>query len=731
MRKRPLCFVCLFILIFQGIQLWLTSGETFVKVPASSVFREEAQREVYIQGQVYKKANTSNYQILYLKNNSIYDQNNSYYDSKILIYDDNFSEIPIGKVIFLKGVTKKFEVAHNQGNYDQSLYYAKQGIYGAVWLEDILQITGRANLFQEKLYQIKSKWKTMLINAVGERQGTVLSAMLLAEKGEMDTELKELYQKNGIGHVLAISGLHISFIGLGVYKLIRKAGLSYSVSGVLAIIILSAYVCMVGVAVSVVRAYVMLLLKIGADMTGRVYDVITGIVLSAAIWIVYQPLYLTDAGFYMSYGAILGIVLVLPALEKLIVRKRKWMSGLIASVSIHIILFPILLWYYFEIPTYSMLWNLFIIPLMSCVLGLGMMGSFCQLFCEPFGYFMLKGCYWILELFESISRFGSKLPMAKIVLGKPKILEMFFYYLVLFLLLLFIHLCKNISTFKRGRIYLGILFLVPVVFMVYQPKGRLMVTMLDVGQGDGIFLKGPEGKTYMIDGGSSDVSQLGKYRIEPYLKSQGIGSLDYVLISHGDADHYAGIEEMLERQAVGVRIRHLVLPANYRQDKTLMKLAMLAESVETRVLVIESGRSLTEGNLEITCIQPNERETMLTGNAGSMVLGIKFKEFEMLCTGDVEAEGEELLIKHIRGMDYDVLKVAHHGSKNSTSEAFLKEVDAKIAFISAGKNNSYGHPHQETLVRLEKAGCKIYQTTEWGAITLATDGKEVAVSGFH
>lgn len=731
MKKRPLCFVCLFILLFQGIQLWLTSGQSFVNAPASSVFCDEVERQVYIQGQVYQKTNNSNYQILYLKNNSIYDQNNSYYDSTILIYDDSFIEIPIGKVVFLKGKTKKIETAHNQGNYDQSLYYAKQEIYGAVWLEDVLEITGRTNLFQEKLYQLKSNWKAMLIRTIGERQGSVLSAMLFAEKSEMDEEVKELYQKNGIGHVLAISGLHISFIGLGVYKLVRKTGLSYIVSGVLSMAALTVYVCMIGFTVSVVRAYIMLLLKIGADMTGRVYDVITGVFLSAAIWVVYQPLYLIDAGFYMSYGAVLGIVLVLPALEKLIIRKRKWLSGLLASVSIHIMLFPVLLWYYFEIPTYSMLCNLLIIPLMSYVLGFGMLGSFCQLLCRPLGYFMLKGCYWILQLFEAISRFGSKLPMARIVIGQPKILEMLFYYLILFLLLLFIHLCKNITALKRSRIYIGLLFLLPIIFMVYQPKGGLMVTMMDVGQGDGIFLKGPKGETYLIDGGSSDVMQLGKYRIEPCLKFQGVGVLDYVLISHGDADHFAGVEEMLERQAVGIRIRNLVLPANYQQDKELMKLAMLADSVKTRVLVMESGRTLAEGDLKITCIQPDAGETTMIGNAGSMVLGIKFKEFEMLCTGDVEAEGEELLLKRIRGRAYDVLKVAHHGSKNSTSETFLKEVDAKIALISAGKNNNYGHPHQETLVRLEKAGCKIYKTTESGAITLVTDGKEVAVCGFH
>lgn len=729
MKKRPLCFVCLFILLFQGIQLWLTSGQTLINMPASSVFRDGTQREVYVQGQVYQKVNTSNYQILYLKNNSIYDQNNSYYDSKILIYDESFSEIPIGKVVYLKGRATVFDTAHNQGNYDQALFYAKQEIYGCVWAEQVLKETGEANLFQETLYRIKCKWKAMLIDAIGEQQGAVLSAMLLAEKSEMDAEVKELYQKNGIGHVLAISGLHISFIGLGIYKLVRRTGLSYIVSGILSMVILTAYVCMIGFSVSVVRAYIMLLLKIGADMSGRVYDMVTGLALSATIWIVYQPLYLTDAGFYMSYGAVLGIVLILPALQKIIT--WKWMSGLLASLSIHIMLFPILLWYYFEIPTYSMLWNLFVIPLMSYVLGLGMLGSLCQLLCQPLGYFILKGCYWILELFEMMSRMGSNFPMARLVLGQPKIWELLFYYIVLCSLLLFIHYCKDVAVLKRSRRYLGILLLLPIVFIMYQPKGKLLITMLDVGQGDAIFLEGPEGNTYLIDGGSSDVTQLGKYRIEPYLKSQGVGRLDYVFISHGDTDHYAGVEEMLGRQALGVRICNLVFPVNYQQDEALIKLAILAKSVDTNVLVIKEGMNLSEGKLQITCIQPGKEEMTLTGNAGSMVLEVRFCEFEMLCTGDVEAEGEERLLTHIKEKDYDVLKVAHHGSKNSTSQTFLEEAEAKIALISAGKDNSYGHPHPETLERLKEAGCSVYKTTDSGAVTLETDGKTVTVSVFH
>lgn len=715
MIKRPLSFTCLLFLLIQGLLLILTSGQSLVKMPASSIFQKEEGQEVFVEGQVYKKRNTSNIQILYLKNNS-------FYDSKILIYDSDFTEIPIGKTMRLKGTITHFDTAHNPGNYDQSLYYAKEEIYGAIWCEEVLEIKGETSEIKEALYQLKLKWKKMLIETVGEENGEILSAMLLGEKSEMDAEVKELYQKNGIGHVLAISGLHISFIGLGIYRIIRKTGIPYLLSGIFAIVILSLYAAMIGFSTSVFRAYVMLLVKIGADMSGRVYDMLTALMLSAALTIGYQPLYLTDAGFYMSYGAILGILVIMPAFQKSFLGKKKWLSACSSGICVNIALFPIQLWYYFEFPLYSVMLNMIVIPLMSVLLGAGMIGSGIYMVWKPLGQLCLKICHLILVFYKAISEMGIKLPFARVVTGQPEIWEVVLYYMILAVILTGI--CKKL----RRQI---LLFVTGIFLLVYRPTGSLQVTMLDVGQGDGIFVKGPTGTTYFIDGGSSDVEELGKYRIEPYLKSQGAGTLDYVFISHGDIDHYSGIKEMLGRQEVGIHIRNLVLPENYKQDEALLELASLARQEGTAVKVIKAGVSLKEKEFTVTCLQPDSASASLSGNAGSMVLELDYGEFEMLCTGDAEAAGEELLIKNVQGKNYDVLKVAHHGSRNSTSEAFLKTIDAEIAWISAGAENSYGHPHEETLQRLMEYGCNIYETSESGAIHLKTDGKDMSITVFH
>lgn len=723
MKKRPLYMLCLTFLIVKCVLLVFIHGETLGKVPPSSIFFEQKQRqEILIQGQVYKKRNTSNVQILHLKNNSIFQENNSYYESNIIIYDDTFAEISIGKEVCIRGEKGNFEKARNPGNFDQQLYYARQNIYGFVWCQEIISVSGEENKFLEWLYEFREMWKQTILSNMSEKNGHVLNAMLLAEKSEMDAELKELYQKNGLSHLLAISGLHISFIGLGIYRVLRKTGVSYIGSGICAIMILSVYVLMIGFSVSVIRAYIMLLLRMGADIVGRVYDMQTALMLAAALIVLYQPLYLTDAAFYMSHGAILGLVFVLPEIKKIFSVRIIWLEGCYASVAINVTLFPVLLWFYYEFPLYSIFMNMAAIPLMTGVIGLGMFGSLGVLCFNPVGGFLLKLCDWILLFLEWFGEMGCRLPLSCLVFGKPNWWEVVIYYLLLIVEIIILKKCKTkpvIGKIKRC----SLLWLVLIILMFIKfPDGQVKVAMLDVGQGDCIYIKGPQGQTYLIDGGSSDVDQVGKYRIEPFLKSQGVGTVDYIFVSHGDLDHYSGVVEMIERQTFGVKIDTLVMPANYKQDEKLLGLSKLAQQHGIDVVVIGGGQSILEGELRIRCVQPMQEETMLEGNEGSMVLEISFGVFDMLFTGDVEGEGEKQLEKHLMGKSYDVLKVAHHGSKNSTTESFIKMVKPKIALISAGEDNSYGHPHIETIKRLKEGDCKIYQTIERGAIMMKTDG---------
>ncbi len=205
----------------------------------------------------------------------------------------------------------------------------------------------------------------------------------------------------------------------------------------------------------------------------------------------------------------------------------------------------------------------------------------------------------------------------------------------------------------------------------------------------------------------------------------------YVFISHGDEDHISGVKELLTDQDMAIWIKTLVLPAKDVLDESLQKLAGLAEQNGTRTVTMECGQRVSDGKMTLTCLAPLQEYTGDIGNDSSMVLELKYKVFEMLFTGDLEGEGEQQLLNKGNLRDYDVLKAGHHGSKNSTSEELLRVILLEITVISLGKENRYGHPHEETLTRLENIGGRVYYTKESGAVTIVTDGERVHVKKYR
>ncbi|MEG0721508.1 MAG: DNA internalization-related competence protein ComEC/Rec2, partial [Lachnospiraceae bacterium] len=685
----------------------------------------ENKEQVTARGQIYKKEQKEKYQVLYLKNNIITHSGKRIKESHLIVYDQTFLPCSIGNRIVANGKVQFFEPERNPGNFNQKFYYQKEHIHGSIWSQQITIENKKINFLSEGLFQLRNRWTGIFYHALGHQDGAVLCAVLLGEKGELDPELKELYQKNGIAHILAISGLHISFLGLGLYQLLRKAGCSYKVAGTAGVTVLSLYVLMIGMGVSSIRAYLMFVLRIGADVTGRAYDMTTSAAIAAGCIIMWRPLYLFDAGFLLSFGAICGIAVICPAVALLFPCKCRGLQGLSTSLGIHLMMLPILLYFFFEFPLYSFFLNLIVIPLMSVLLGVAMVGSATAFIWWGGGAFILKSCKLILVIYEWLCQVGIQLPFSRIVFGQPKWQQIVLYYAGL---LIVVWLGYHRMSYKKAVTGIAIMLLAGMVAVCgfgHQNRGKVRAVMLDVGQGDGIFLKGPKGFNYFFDGGSSDVKQVGKYRMEPFLKSQGVGTLDYVFISHGDADHFNGIEEMLKRQKVGIFIKTLVLPCEEVQDDVLKKLAQTAKKAGTKVMLIEPQEFVREGMMTIRCVQPGSEFDGELGNESSLVFSITFQKFDMLLTGDVEGAGEELLTKGGKLKPYDVLKVAHHGSQNSTSEEFLQQVQPDYALISAGRENRYGHPHTVTLEKLKKMGSKIYGTPENGAIEMITNGEKL------
>ena len=719
MKNRPLCTICL-VIFFMIYSLVNVGGAKFVKDLRPSVleYRLREADSIELTGQIYKKEQKENYQILYLKNNSIYYQNKSLKESKIIIYDQSKESLAIGNIIHVKGRIHFFDEARNPGNFDQKKYYQLQGIQVSAWADEISNIDEKVFLLGEKIYVFRQKWKMLLQENCDEESGTLLMAMLIGDKSEMNEETRELYQANGIGHIFAISGLHLSVIGVGFYKLVRRASGSYLIGGIAGILFLSLYILMIGLSVSAVRAFVMFLFRVGADMTGRHYDNITALSAAAVAVLIWRPLYIRDGGFWLSFGAVLAIIIVVPAFEELSFQSF-W-----GSVAINLTLLPILLYYFYEFPIYSVFLNQLVVPLMSVVLILGLFGSIVAIWFAGSGGIVLRLCGVIFTVYEKSCDFVSNLPMYRFVGGQPEMWRIILYYVF------FIGFVVWMRNSERKRIGTAFVVTGMMVLLVPLPSPeKLEVTVIDVGQGDSIFVEGPEGMTYLIDGGSSDVNKVGRYRIEPYLKSRGVGSLDYVFVTHGDGDHTSGIIEMIERQRYGVKIKRLVLPPKEVWDEELLTIAKLAMNCEIPVSVIKEGQCLKEGEMDMRCLAPGKNVYGESGNAASLVMALKYREFDMLFTGDVEGKGEEALIRSFGGLQkkWECVKISHHGSKNSTTEEFLDVAKPAYALISAGRNNSYGHPHEETLQRLKVVGSEVLVTKESGAVSVVTDGRKLYV----
>jgi competence protein ComEC len=282
--------------------------------------------------------------------------------------------------------------------------------------------------------------------------------------------------------------------------------------------------------------------------------------------------------------------------------------------------------------------------------------------------------------------------------------------------------------YGRRPIYAAVLLLALLVATLrFSPD--LQFTMLDVGQGDGMFFRMPDGTVCCIDGGSANVKNVGKYRILPYLKYEGVSTVNVWVLTHLDEDHMSGVREILEMYGGldGVKIEVMLFPEITNPDEVYEELWTRAAECGIMVDTIGEGDLIRGDNWAFTCLSPKKEEFAKDKNEGSVVLQLEFEEFSMLLTGDCGFETEEKLIRKKVLSPVDVWKVSHHGSKYSGSEEFLKEIDPQLSLISVGKNN-YGHPSPDILRRLEGAGSLTETTLENGALMLESDGEHYTLS---
>lgn len=719
---------------------------------------------VSVTGSVYKISESEYGVTVYLK--KVYVEKTEC--KKLIVYADSAEGIKIGNAVVVKGSFNHFDVARNTGNFDSRFFYMTQGIYGKVKANSI-QIADTAYDFSgNTMYNLRKYFSNVLnkvcnckagpelVEDITKDKDSVFLAMLMGDKSKLEEDVKELYSLSGISHVLAISGLHISIIGMGIYSLMRKK-FRFIISAIVSLIPVLIFGMMSGFAVATVRAITMFALKLIGDVLGRNYDYTTAISF-AALWMLLDcPFVLFNSGFQMSFAAIIAIMLVMEKIKDLLKIENKISEKIIGSAIISFIMAPVIAWNYYQLPTYSFLLNLVVVPLMSIVVTSGIFGMLAGGISINLGKILILPGAFVLEVYEFICEKINKVPFANVIVGKPELVTILIFY-ILFIVLIFILLKitekRNEKLLKaekqigregkiiesksvilkrekryirkvRGVFLLGS-FAIIMLMYIHLPKG-FQVSFLDVGQGDGIFIRSDNGMNITIDGGSTDVKNVGEYRIIPFLKAGGIGKIDYAIITHTDADHINGLLEIMEKSDIGgVKVENIIVPLlTGFTEESYNNFVNVAKIRGINILYIKSGEYMEFGNTKIKCIHPGSTKEENI-NDYSTVLSLKYGELSMLFTGDISSKVEPKIKNELQGK-YTFLKVPHHGSKYSTSKEFLSQINPDFSIISSGVGNSYGHPHRETLERLKENGSKILRTDMLGEITVTKSGidKEV------
>lgn len=758
--------------------------------------------EISAVGTICRKEEKHQQVIYYLKDSYIICEAGCLSGGQILICQ-KADECSIGDTIQVKGACESFNRACNEGNFDERAYYYSKHILFRMESDSIKVMRRQKFLWKEGLYQLRKRIQETYGRHLAPEEAGVLSVMTLGEKGMLDAELKRLYQQSGISHVLAISGLHVSILGLGVYRFLRKRSLSYLCAGTAAGAIVLCFGQISGMELSTERAVIMFLVMLFGNLMGMAYDSVTALSLAALMQLWENPFCLWYAGFLFSYSAVLAVVVAVKVLQgcgrkgeekekkrrelartgwKAIVKKgrRELWNTMLVSSCIQLVTLPLTVYFYYEFPVYSVLVNSLLLPFMGLLLLSGICGGLVGVcgglvgvcgglagvcgglvgvsgVLDKLAWFLLQPANLLLKWNEWVCSLFRKLPGAVWITGRPGLWLVIGYYAILAASLLAIHRLnqkdmeetaesrkaqereeekekeRKKKEKEKGerrrrvqkRLLLAATAAALVALLVFRPEKGLRVCFLDVGQGDGIYIQTEEGRAFFVDGGSSNVSKVGEYRILSFLKYQGVSGIDGWFVSHADADHISGLLEVWKS---GYEIRRLFLSQWIVRDEACQELEQTAAEYGTEITYLRPGDAVVSDKLSFTCLFPWEEGT--DRNETSLVLKLEHPYLTGIFAGDISKEQEKLIAERYPGISVDLYKASHHGSKESNGWEILESLRPSVSVISCGEKNSYGHPGAQAVARMEECGSNVFYTMKGGQITVGADERGIWVKGY-
>ena len=738
--RRPLCVVCLvFVLLIIGIVEIFPykyslpnelTGEVILvegKVTGKEIKSQNGQTNFIIYLKPILSQSISNIDDVGDRNSNLQKLNKA---EGILCYMTNTSYVPnIGSYVQVKGEVSIFKKPDNPGEFDAPLYYKIKGYDFKMYDCTLERYSSNYSILQENLFRIKTWLCEILDTCFRKEYSGTAKAILLGLSGSLEEETKELYQRNGMLHILCVSGLHISILGMGLYRLFKCFNLKEGFNVGICIVGMLLYGLMIGMGTSVIRAIIMFAMRLLAKLLGRTYDLLTACGVGIFLILLEQPLYIYHSGFLLSFLSVIALGAFRPLFPNKICKCEvinKGANKFFSSLTVWIVTLPVYGRFYYEVSVAGLLLNVIILPFVSIVLVLVI------LVCAVGGWHVGLGRFFanigelFLYSFESVFEWFDQLSNTTLIVGNMSLGRCLLYYLALTILLFLV------EKMKKRYVYV-FLSMLCIIFTIRLPQ-TLNITCLSVGQGDSAVIE-YGGFTCVIDAGSSSEQETSKYTILPFLKYNGIKKVDYLFLTHGDGDHINGVLDLLLQSSYGVKIKRLVV-TDSKYGEEYGEIFDVARKMNIPIYEMKQGNEVRFGKVSLICISPSIRlieQTQESSNETSMVLLLRKDEFSMLFMGDSEGEGERETINRLHELgisNVTALKVAHHGSKNSTNEEFLELTHPKVGVISCGENNVYGHPHRETLERLKEIGSNVLITKELGAVNIRI-GRKIEVKGYR
>ncbi len=639
--------------------------------------------------------------------------------------------VEFGQKITVEGKLEHFSKSRIPGGFDQYMYYRTRNIDYQMFPEIVLK-NGYEKSFKLILNSFRQKLSDIYEKSLPESEAGIVKAMVMGDKYSVDSQISDLYRKAGIYHIICISGLHISIIAVALSKVLRLY-FSRKLSAALALGFLILYCVFTGSSVSTVRAVVMFGVTAFGIIINRRRDLTTSISFAALCLLIYQPLYLWDAGFQYSFSAVYGISLCQKPMETALqsrlskLNKNKILINSLgafsASTAAWVGTMPFTITKCYYIQPFSIVLNMLVLPTAALTAISSFISGLAGLFSQNASVFISGIPFVMLKFYEKMCDVFTKIPLSLIYTGYKPITFIISWYILV--LLVFLGL-RNKKHIKYLYMFFICLLLITVINNVMAKS--FQVVMLDVGQGDS-FVIGNKKTTFVIDGGGSAQKEFGKNTgatvLIPYLRYSGIKKVDGIFVTHTDIDHSGGIIELLDE----IKADKLFLSAAVDETDNLYKLlSEKARKNGAQIIKLKEGDFYSKNGISFKCIYPFNDTIENDVNNTSLVLKAEYANTSFLFTGDIDTKVQSSIFLDGEMVKADVFKLAHHGSKHSFSLPFFDEVNAKAVIVSTSKNNSFGHPALEVIDYFDKKAIPVYNTAVTGAIILEPHGNKLKVT---